>query len=259
MQDTKGTSKGFPNPLASPEEKASQAYGIQYAKAIDAQWGKMVDAGSLVGKRNRIFARSRDYAIDTQDTNIYKQLLNSLDPMGGDGSLMNLDYTPVPVLPKFVRIVANKILSKEPYPNLEAIDPLSTSEKNKQKRFLKAQVANKQLLEQFQQNTGQAFGQEPSSLPDSDEEVDVLYGENIKTGGEIAAQIATNLTLSWNNFNDAIYRRCVNDLVTLGMAVVKRSNDPNTGIRTEYVDPALFIHSYTEDPGMNNLNYAGHI
>ena len=259
MQDTKGTSKGFPNPLASPEEKASQAYGIQYAKAIDAQWGKMVDAGSLVGKRNRIFARSRDYAIGTQDTNIYKQLLNSLDPMGGDGSLMNLDYTPVPVLPKFVRIVANKILSKEPYPNLEAIDPLSTSEKNKQKRFLKAQVANKQLLEQFQQNTGQAFGQEPSSLPDSDEEVDVLYGENIKTGGEIAAQIATNLTLSWNNFNDAIYRRCVNDLVTLGMAVVKRSNDPNTGIRTEYVDPALFIHSYTEDPGMNNLNYAGHI
>jgi len=259
MQDTKGTSKGFPNPLASPEEKASQAYGIQYAKAIDAQWGRMVDVGSLVGKRNRIFARSRDYAIGTQDTNIYKQLLNSLDPMGGDGSLMNLDYTPVPILPKFVRIVANKILSKEPYPNLEAVDPLSTSEKNKQKRFLKAQVANKKLLEQFQQNTGQAFGQEPSSLPDSEEEVDVLYGENIKTGGEIAAQIATNLTLSWNNFNDAIYRRCVNDLVTLGMAVVKRSNDPNTGIRTEYVDPALFIHSYTEDPGMNNLNYAGHI
>ena len=259
MQDTKGTSKGFPNPLASPEEKSSQAYGIQYAKAIDSQWGKMVDVGSLVGKRNRIFARSRDYAIGTQDTNIYKKLLNSLDPMGGDGSLMNLDYTPVPILPKFVRIVANKILSKEPYPNLEAIDPLSTSEKNKQKRFLKAQVANKQLLEKFQQNTGQAFGQEPGSLPDSEEEADVLYGENIKTGGEIAAQIATNLTLSWNNFNDAIYRRCVNDLVTLGISVVKRSNDPNTGIRTEYVDPALFIHSYTEDPGMNDLTYAGHI
>ena len=259
MQDNKGTSKGFPNPLASPEEKASKAYGTQYAKAIEAQWGRMTDNGSLVAKRNRSFARSRDYAVGKQDTNIYKQLLNSLDPNNGDGSLMNLDYTPVPILPKFVRIVANKILSREPYPNLEAIDPISTSEKNSQKRFLKAQVANKDLLMKFQQNTGQAFGQDPSTLPDSDDEVEVLYGENIKTGGEIAAQIATNLTLSWNNFNDSIYRRCVNDLVTVGMAVVKRSNDPNSGIKTDYVDPSLFIHSYTEDPGMNDLRYAGHI
>ena len=259
MQDTKGTSKGFPNPLASPEEKASKAYGIQYAKAIDSQWGRMTDVGSLVGKRNRIFARSRDYALGTQDTNIYKQLLNSLDPNGGDGSLMNLDYTPVPILPKFVRIVANKILAKKMYPNLEAVDPLSTSQKNKNKRFLKSQVANKDLLIQFKQQTGQSLGQDPETLPDSAEEVDILYGDNIKTGGEISAQLATNLTLEWNQFEDSIFRRSVNDLVALGMAVVKRSNDPNVGIKTEYVDPALFIHSYTEDPGFNDLTYAGHI
>ncbi len=62
-------------------------------------------------------------------------------------------------------------------------------------------------------------------------------GTNIKTDAEIAAQIATNMTLSWNNFNDNIFRRCVNDLATFGMAVVKRSNDPNYGIKTDYVDP----------------------
>jgi len=43
------------------------------------------------------------------------------------------------------------------------------------------------------------------------------------------------------------------------MAVVKRDNDPNYGINTIYVDPAYFIHSYTEDPNMNDLSYAGHI
>ena len=82
---------------------------------------------------------------------------------------------------------------------------------------------------------------------------------NLKIDAEIAAQIGTNLTLSWNNFNDNIYRRCVNDLVALGMAVVKRSNDPNYGIKTEYVDLCTFIHSHTEDPGLNDLTYAGHI
>lgn len=47
---------------------------------------------------------------------------------------MNIDYTPVPILPKFVRIVVNKILSRNPYPNLEAIDPLSSSEKIERKK-----------------------------------------------------------------------------------------------------------------------------
>lgn len=45
-----------------------------------------------------------------------------------------MDYTPVPILPKFVRIVVNKILSVNPYPNLEAVDPLSSSEKNEKRK-----------------------------------------------------------------------------------------------------------------------------
>ena len=259
MQDNKGTKNGFPDPLATPDEKSSKAYGQQYAKAIDAQWGRMTDTTSLVGKRNRIFERSRDYATGTQDTNIYKQLLNSLDPNSGDGSLMNLDYTPVPILPKFVRIVVNKILSRGLYPNLEAVDPLSSSEKNEKKRAMEIQVQYKEQAMKLKEETGVVLGEDPDTLPDSKEEVEILFGSNIKTAGEIAAQLATELTLTWNNFEDAIFRRCVNDLVTLGMAVVKRSNDPNEGIKTNYVDPSMFIHSYTEDPGFEELNYAGHI
>ena len=43
------------------------------------------------------------------------------------------------------------------------------------------------------------------------------------------------------------------------MAVVKRENDPNYGIVANYVDPSYFVHSYTEDPNMADLTYAGHI
>ena len=84
-------------------------------------------------KRSKIFGRNRSYANGTQDTTTYRQLLTSLDPNNGDGSL-NLDFTPVPILPKFVRIVTNKILSSDPYPNLEAIDPLSSNEKDKERK-----------------------------------------------------------------------------------------------------------------------------
>ena len=249
----------FPDPLASTETKKSNAYGLQYAKAIESQWGKISTASSLYGKRNVIFERSRDYANGTQDTNIYKKLLRSLAPNDGDGTLLNLDYTPVPILPKFVRVVANKILSRNPYPNLEAVDPLSSSEKNNKKRSIELQVEAKKQLQQLKENTGMVIGDDPDSLPDSLEEVEILVGTNVKTDAEIAAQIGTNMTLSWNSFNDNVFRRCVNDLVALGMAVVKRSNDPNEGIKTDYIDPSRFIHSYTEDPGFNDMMYAGHV
>lgn len=249
----------FPDPLADREKKSSKEYGLQYAKAIYSQWGKQTDSTSLLGKRNKVFDRNRDYANGNQDTAIYKQLLNSLSPNKGDGSLLNMDFTPVPILPKFVRVVANKILSRNPYPNLESVDPLSSSEKNKRKDKMRVQVENKEALMQLKEASGLVLDMDPEEIPDSLEEAEIFLDSNIKTDAEIAAQIATNMTLQWSNFNDTTYRRCVNDVVTLGMAVSKRNNDPSYGIDVEYVDPVDFVHSYTEDPNFGDIVYAGHI
>ena len=79
MHNTNNKRKSsFPDPLATTDVKQSMAYGLEYAKAIESQWGKITQATSLYGKRNVIFERSRDYANGTQDTNIYKKLLRSL-------------------------------------------------------------------------------------------------------------------------------------------------------------------------------------
>ena len=251
-------SGGFPDPLAPYEEKISKEYGLRYAKAIEGQWGRTDSTASTYGGRKNIFARNRDYANGTQDTSIYKQLLNALDPNNGDGSLMNLDFTSVPILPKFVRVVVNKILSRNPYPNLEAVDPLSSSEKNREKNRIKNQIKLRPQLQKLKELTGEVLvGEDPDTLPETIEEAEILMDTNIKTDAEIAAQVATDMTLSWNNFEDNTFRRCVNDLAALGMSVVKRTNDSNYGIRVEYVDPVNFVHSYTDDPNLDDIVYAG--
>ena len=132
--NSKNKNTGFPDPIAPKQIKESLEYGLSYAKAIASQWGTISQENSLMKRRSRTFERNRKYANGTQDTTIYRQLLTSLDPNNGDGSFLNLDFTPVPILPKFVRIVVNKILSSEPYPNLEAVDPLSSSEKDMERR-----------------------------------------------------------------------------------------------------------------------------
>jgi len=259
MYSSNNKKSGFPDPLADYSAKQDKSYGLQYAKAIYEQWGQSTDTHSLYGRRNKIFSRNRDYANGTQDTTIYKQLLNSLGPEKGDGSLLNLDYTPVPILPKFVKIVMNKILSRDPYPNLESIDPISSSEKNKKKDRIKMQVQARQELMALKEQTGVVLDMDPDEIPETLEEAEMFMDTNIKTDAEVAAQVATNMTLSWAEFNDTTFRRAVKDLVALGMCVVKRSNDPNKGIEVEYVDPVNFVHSYTEDHNFGDLVYAGHI
>ena len=249
---------GFPDPLVSADIKKSQDYGLKFAKAIMDQWGNMDAENSLLKKRHNVFNRNKLYANGTQDTTIYTQLLTSMDPNNGDGSLLNLDFTPVPILPKFVRIVVNKILSKKPYPNLEAVDPLSSSEKDMQRRKVEMQILAKQKTAAIAEKLGEGDAK-TKNIPETLEEAEIFSQNNIKSSGEIAAQIATNLTLEWNDFDDNIFRRAVLDLVRYGMGVVKRSNDPNYGIVEEYIDPNKFIHSYTEDPNFNDLIYAGHI
>lgn len=249
---------GFPDQLATMAEKETKEYGLKYAKAIDAQWGKISERGSLFRKRYEQFEKNRSYANGTQDTTIYKKILTSLDPNSNDGTLLNLDFSPVPVLPKFVRVVANKILALNPYPNLEAVDPISSTEKDKMREELLFDMENKDSLKKIEEDTGEKLSSVPvDQLPETSEEAEIYMATNLKTAAEIAAQVATNLTLEWNDFNDNAYRRVVHDLVECGLGVVKRENDPSYGITTRYVDPTSFIHSYTEDPGLNDLVYAG--
>jgi hypothetical protein len=254
----KGKYGNFPDPFAHYSRKTTKSYGIKYAKAIEKQWGHSDDERSLFRRRLKDFETNRDYANGTQDTSIYKQILNSLDPNNGDGTLLNLDWSPVPIVPKFVKIVVNNILSKKPYPNVKALDPLSQSEKDEERAKKMFEVKNRELLTQLAQQ-GVDVKTDLNKIPETPEEAEIFMDANIKTAAEIAAQVGTNITLEWNDFDQRVYRRAVNDLVTCGMGVVKRNNDPNYGIQEEYIDPAYFFHSYTEDATFSDLIYAGHV
>ena len=211
----------FPDPFASPVEKAGKAYGLKFARAIEGQWGRGEDNSSLFRRRMHDFEKNRDYANGTQDTSVYKQILNSLDPNNGDGSLLNLDWSPVPIVPKFVKVVVNRILSRKPYPAVEAIDPISKGEKDMARAEVEASIQDKALLKEAKA-MGLSPKIDPDTLPDSSEEAEIFLEQNMKTNAEIAAQLGTALTLDWNDFDQKVFRRSVEDLVVCGMGVVKR-------------------------------------
>src|SRR6056300_741995 len=110
----------FPSQIASDAEKASQEYGLKVARAIEHEWFKR-DSGATRFYSNRDeYHRLRLYARGEQSVKKYKDELS----INGDLSYLNLDWKPVPIIPKFVDIVVNglagrtydiKAYSQDPY------------------------------------------------------------------------------------------------------------------------------------------------
>jgi hypothetical protein len=73
----------------------------------------------------------------------------------------------------------------------------------------------------------------------------------------MAEEIAIEYVLKENNYNELLRRKVEKDLVELGIGVAKHRFVPGDGIKLEYVNPANFIWSYTEDPYFQDCFYFG--
>ena len=106
--------KYFPSQVVSDLEKVSYDYGLKVAKAIEHEWysdsqGRLSGTYSMHSNNQRHFHNLRLYARGEQSIQKYKDELS----INGDLSYLNLDWKPVPIIPKFVDIVSNGIASKE--------------------------------------------------------------------------------------------------------------------------------------------------
>ena len=91
----------FPSQAVSDMEKMSHEYGEKVAKAIRHEWFNGANNKFLSNIDN--FHNLRLYARGEQSVQKYKNELS----INGDLSYLNLDWTPCPIIPKFVDIVVN--------------------------------------------------------------------------------------------------------------------------------------------------------
>jgi hypothetical protein len=174
-------------------------------------------------------------------------------------SYLNLDWTPVPVLPKFVDIVVNGMQDREFHVKAYAQDAMSQSKRSKYQQMIEGQMVAKPMLETIQQKTGaNPFTVDPEELPNSDEELKLYMQLNYKPAIEIANEQAINTMFESNKYND-IRKRLDYDMTVLGIACAKHEFLPGDGVNIKYVDPANIVYSYTEDPHFKDCFYWGEI
>tara|TARA_R100000654_G_scaffold15520_6_gene33031 strand:+ start:2355 stop:4736 length:2382 start_codon:yes stop_codon:yes gene_type:complete len=251
------TYSSFPSQVVPLAEKLSLEYGLKVGQAIEYEWfrGGKVNMGKWqTGYQN--FNRLRLYARGEQSVQKYKDELS----INGDLSYLNLDWKPVPIIPKFVDIVVNGISSKDYEIKAFAQDPFSTKQRTNYANSLMRDMMSKPLLDNIQQNLGVNIysSLDPDNLPQSKEELEVHMQLNYKQSIEIAEEEVINNVLDFNKYN-LTNKRVVEDIVTIGIGAVKTSFNKSEGVVIDYVNPANLVWSYTNDPNFQDIYYVGEI
>jgi len=246
----------FPSQVVSDIEKMSYEYGLKVAKAIEEEWFKKDNTRNRYVANKNDFHKLRLYARGEQSIQKYKDELS----INGDLSYLNLDWKPVPIIPKFVDIVVNGMAERAYDIKAYSQDPYGVSKRTEYMENIMRDMRLKEfhafVQDEFGFNLSKSDPKE--ELPDTVEELELHMQLNYKQAVEIAEEQALNTLFEGNKY-ELIRRRFYYDLTTIGIGAVKTCFNTSEGVTIDYVDPANLVYSYTESPYFDDIYYVGEV
>jgi len=245
----------FPSQVVSDAEKLSYDYGLKVAKAIETEWfyNDYNQTRYTTNKNN--YHNLRLYARGEQSIQKYKDELS----INGDLSYLNLDWKPVPIIPKFVDIVVNGISERMYDIKAFSQDQFGVEKRTEYMENILIDMRTKDLDAFSRQAFNiQLSDTDPEKLPESEEELQLHMQLTYKQAAEIAEEQAINVLMQGSNY-DLIKKRFYYDLTVLGIGAVKTNFTTSEGVKVEYVDPADLVYSYTESPYFDDIYYVGEV
>ena len=247
----------FPSQTVSDAEKLSYDYGLKVAKAIETEWFNDDRSLNKYRSNQNNFHNLRLYARGEQSIQKYKDELS----INGDLSYLNLDWTPVPIVPKFVDIVVNGIAERT-----YDIKAFSQSPNGVEKRtkYMEAILSDMEMRE-FNEEVESRFNVDMKEssianedLPESSEELGIHMQLNYKQAVELAEEQALSVLFEGNKY-ELTKKRFYQDLTVLGIGAVKTAFNTSEGVVIDYVDPANLVYSYTDSPYFDDIYYVGEV
>ena len=244
----------FPSQAVPDLEKMSHEYGLKVGRAIEQEWFKDSHSNRYNITQQK-FHNLRLYARGEQSIQKYKDELS----INGDLSYLNLDWKPVPIIPKFVDIVVNGMSERMFGVRAYSQDQYGVSKRteymNSIQRDMDAKIFNDQAATLFNVDL---YENKREELPDTKEELDLHMQLNYKQAVEIAEEQAINVLLDGNKY-DLTRRRLLYDLTVLGIGCVKTTFNWSDGVTIDYVDPANIVYSHSDSPYFEDIYYIGEV
>jgi len=241
----------FPSRTASKEEKSENEYGLKYARAIYEVYTR--DTSSLFNKKEK-FVRNRKYAEGTHSIDKFKDLLG----LNGDQSYLNLDFTPIPIIPKFVDLLVGELMEQDFRVSAEAIDDRSLTQFDEMKAKLYANFLLKDINKELEQIAGTSVVDKEVPTMENEEQIQSYLKNTYKQSSEKAIELALSFVFQNNEISE-IKKRVLRDMIVLKWGAIKTYFDANYDIKIAYVDPRNLVIPYTTRPDCSDLEYAGEV
>jgi len=255
MAEVTGYVTQFPSQSVDDATKASKEYGLEVARGIQNEWFRKSAGTGRFLQNQREFHRLKLYARGEQSIQKYKDEFS----INGDLSYLNLDWKPVPIIPKFVDIVVNGMQDRLFSIKAFAQDPTSTKERTNFVEGVQEDILAKEFIGEIEQKLGiDVANVKGDDIPQSKEELELYMQIGYKPSIEIAHEQAIDNVFKRNNYHE-LKKRLDYDQTVLGISCAKHTFNNTDGIKLEYVDPANLIYSYTEDPNFQDVYYFGEI
>ena len=250
-----GINNYFPSQTVSDAEKLSYDYGLKVGKAIETEWFNNDRSVNKYKSAQNNFHKLRLYARGEQSIQKYKDELS----INGDLSYLNLDWNPVPIIPKFVDIVVNGIAERTYNLKAYSQDPFGVEKRTQYMESIIRDMQSREFNDAAMENfNADLYENEKTQLPESEEELALHMQLSYKQSVELAEEQALSVLFEGNNY-ELIKKRFYYDLTVLGIGAVKTSFNTSEGVVIDYVDPANLIYSHTDSPNFDDIYYVGEV
>ena len=244
----------YPNHNIDPSQKGKD-WCLSYAKA---SWSDYSNHGTQSFNNNRgSYPKIKDYAQGNQSVNKYKQLMN-VDENDNE-SWIAIDWSVLPIVPKFRRIALGK-LSKTEY-NITAtpIDAMAQSDVEKYYKTKKATMDLRNAAAQSMPGMEEfsALKGKPGD-PVNDEELEMHMSFTYKHNAAIEMEQGIDLIFHTNDMEEK--RKQINEyLFDFGVAGYKEYIDSNGAVKVRVINPAKILISHSNKRDFSDKIHVGEV
>lgn len=241
----------FPNHFVNPKEKGED-WIYQMVNAIYNEWGcQSIHSFEKGADRYRL---NKLYSLGKQPSDIYKPMFELAEDE--NSSYINLDYSPLPVIPKFRRITNNRFAKIDFTVQAQAIDPYALDEKADYEAEERANIKVREMLQQLGIKSDVLESGEVDQ-PRDEEELAIKMEFGYKHNQAIDIEKRIDAVFSHEKIHEKLNQVRDHGFNT-GIFCLRVSTDPVTGkIEIRVVDPGQLIVSPTLDPYFRDIWYCG--
>lgn len=244
----------FPSELINPKNKG-QKWHRDFVMAAWKQW----DSQSIksFNKGQERYEEIRAYANGTQSIEKYKKMAEITED--DNQTFMNIDWTPIPIIPKYLRIATDRLGKFDFRITAQAVDPLAKKDRIEYENAQKARIK----LNEIKALAGIPYsdkGSDEFDEPQDFKELNIKMNFGYKHNMAIDVEKRVDAVFQDCKVKQEIARQIRRDGLNFGAMVLKDYYDPTDGkVKVRKVKLDNFMCSPTLDPYLRDLTYAGEV